>query len=104
MVLGQHRNEQRLNVSKRTNQKIKKVGKSLKEKMIESKKITAGYLFKAGSYRIGKTIFDIQKENVAKQKKNESDKAKKAGAAQLKIMKDFEAVQALYLDPKTNDQ
>ena len=34
--------------------------------MIESKKITAGYLFKAGSYRIGKTIFDIQKENVAK--------------------------------------
>ena len=37
-------------------------GQSLKSKLCESKKITAGQLFKAGSCRIGQTIFDIRKE------------------------------------------
>ena len=38
-------------------------GKSLKSKMCESKKITAGGMFKAGTSCIGQTIFDIQKES-----------------------------------------
>ena len=45
-------------------------GKSLKDKLNESKKITAGRLFKAGSCRIGQTIFDIHKERRTKQKQD----------------------------------
>ena len=45
------------------NQKNLEVGKSLKEKLMESKGITAGQLFKEGSFRIGKTTFDIHKDN-----------------------------------------
>ena len=84
--------------------KQQKVGKTLKEKIVESKKITAGYLFKAGSCRIGKTIFDIQKENMAKKRQNDKDKANKAGAAHIKMMQDYEAALALKLDPKNDHQ
>lgn len=51
--------------------------KSLKYKLLESKKITAGYLFKFGSRRIIKTIFDIQKENAKEGEKNKKLRAKK---------------------------
>ena len=60
-------------------------GRSLKEKLVESKKITAGTLFKSGSCRIGKTVFDVQKENT---KKRES-------ILKEKMMKNQEAYQAM---------
>ena len=44
--------------------KNREEGKLLKEKLIESKKITVGCLFKADSCRIGKTIFDLHKDFV----------------------------------------
>ena len=52
-------------------------GRSLKEKLLESKKITAGKLFKLGSCRIGKTVFDVQKENAKKQEIIEKEKTMK---------------------------
>ena len=38
-------------------------GKSLKEQVKESTRLSAGILFKAGSSRLGKTVFDVYKEN-----------------------------------------
>ena len=43
-------------------------GKTLKEKLVESKQITAGRLFKADSCRIGQIIFDIHKQRQSKGK------------------------------------
>jgi hypothetical protein len=51
-----------LNAARVRIKKNQQDGKSLKEKLIESKKITAGRLFKAGSCRIGKTNFDLHNE------------------------------------------
>ena len=51
-------NEARIGIKKN-----RKVCQTLKEKLVESKSIIAGRLFKAGSVRIGKTLFGIQKEN-----------------------------------------
>ena len=50
-------------------------GKSLKEKLIENKKVTSGNLFKSGSCRIGKTVFDVQKENTKKREIVQKEKA-----------------------------
>ena len=69
--------------------------KLLKEKIQESKRITAGHLFKAGSYRIGKTIPDIQKENAAKKQQEHNDKFKKVTNAYLKDTESANDVRAL---------
>ena len=73
-------------------------GKSLKEKLIESKRITAGRLFKAGSCRIGKTIFDLHKEKRFKEEQERTQalqttketyrKAKEAAAAVIATQPD----------------
>jgi len=66
-------------------------GKELKELLKESKRITSGVIFKAGSVRLGKTVFDIHMENqedkrkeaIAKMKKDEreyNDNVEKAKA------------------------
>ena len=38
-------------------------GKSIKEQLKESTWLSASILFKAGSSRLGKTVFDVHKEN-----------------------------------------
>ena len=38
-------------------------GKSIKEQLKESTRLSAGIVFKAGSSRLGKTVFDVYKEN-----------------------------------------
>ena len=58
--------------------------KTLKEKLVESKQITAGRLFKAGSCRIGQTIFDIHKERQSKDKQERENAAIKARETYLK--------------------
>ena len=52
-------------------------GKSLKEKLKESKRISSGIIFKAGSVRLGKTVFDIHKENQEEKKQEMIKKVKK---------------------------
>ena len=45
-------------------------GKELKDILKESKRISSGIIFKAGSVRLGKTVFDVHMEN-KKDKMNE---------------------------------
>ena len=71
----------------------------MKEKIQESKRITAGTKFKAGSCRIGKTVFDIQKENIAKKQQEYNDKFKKVTDAYLKDIDSANAVRALNIVP-----
>ena len=68
-------------------------GKELKDILKESKGISSGITFKAGSVRLGKTVFDVHMENkqekrnemITKKKKNEekeyNDNVAKAKAA-----------------------
>ena len=74
-------------------------GKSLKQKLMESKKITAGYLFKAGSCRISKTVFDIQKENVVTRNKTEKERARKQKLTYRAMILEAQSVRPLNLDP-----
>ena len=52
-------------------------GKELKELLKESKRITSGIIFKAGSVRLGKTVFDIHMENKEEKRKEAISKMKK---------------------------
>ena len=52
-----------MNRSSIQTKKNRKIGQKLKEKLVESKSITGGRLFKAGSVRIGNIVSEIQKEN-----------------------------------------
>ena len=45
-------------------------GKELKDILKESKRISSGIIFKAGSVRLGKTVFDVHMEN-KQDKRNE---------------------------------
>ena len=75
-------------------------GQLLKETLNECKKITVGYMFKAGSCLIGQTIFDIQKEIVAKKKEDDEKRINKANGDLVKVIVDVIAVRALNLDLK----
>ena len=81
--------------------KNREVGKSLKEKLVESKGITAGRLFKAGSCRIGKTIFDIQKENRARTEEVASKKERDAKVAYRKARDAADTIIAKNPNPKS---
>ena len=81
--------------------KNREVGKSLKEKLVESKGITAGRLFKAGSCRIGKTIFDIQKENRAQAEEVASKKERDAKVAYRKARDAADTIIAKNPNPKS---
>ena len=52
-------------------------GKDLKATLKQSKKLSAGVVFKSGSLRLGKTVFDIHKENMDEKVKNARDKMRK---------------------------
>jgi len=45
-------------------------GKSIKDQLKESTRLSAGILFKAGSSRLGKTVFDVYRENLEEKNKN----------------------------------
>lgn len=51
-------------------------GKELKEVLKESKRLSSGIIFKAGSVHLGKTVFDIHKENQQEKKKEAIMKVK----------------------------
>ena len=53
-------------------------GRSLKLKLESAKRVTAGILFRSGSARLGKTVFEIQKEIKAKKDAMEREKIQKA--------------------------
>ena len=46
-------------------------GKSIKQQLKESTQLSAGILFKAVSSRLGKTVFDVHRENMIE--KNEKE-------------------------------
>ena len=51
----------------RERNKVKRVeGKSLREQLVKGKKVTAGRCYKAGTCRLGQTVFDIVRDNKAK--------------------------------------
>ena len=52
-------------------------GKELKEILKESKRITSGIIFKAGSFCLGMTVFDIHMENIEDKTKEAITKMKK---------------------------
>ena len=51
-------------------------GKSIKQQLRESTRLSAGILFKARSSRIGKTVFDVYKENLEEKNKQMIEKIK----------------------------
>ena len=52
-------------------------GKDLKETLKQSKKLSAGVVFKAGTIRLGKTVFDIHRENMDEKVKKANEKIRK---------------------------
>ena len=56
------------NARSRINESIDK-GKILKDHIKKSKSLSAGIIFKAGQLRLGKTVFDIHKENLREKKR-----------------------------------
>ena len=98
MVSGQYSDENDLLLAREKIRGRQEDGKSLKDKIKESKRITAGSLFKTGSFQIGKTIFDIQKENVTKKKEYDEKSTNKANSDIAKAIADVIAVRALDLD------
>ena len=71
LVSSQQLQTARENVKKQVQE-----GKSLQERLESLKKISAGKIFKAGTNRIGQTIFDLKRDNDAKAK-SEAEKAKR---------------------------
>jgi len=51
-------------------------GKSIKEQLKANSRLSAGILFKTGTNRLGKTVFDICKDNQLEKKQKEIDKMK----------------------------
>ena len=74
-------------------------GQTIKEKLQECKRLTAGNLFKCGSCRIGKTVFDIQKQNITQKRKNEKESANKAIQELQKAIIEADKGRALNLEP-----
>ena len=64
------------NARSRINENIDK-GKILKDHIQKSKSLSAGIIFKAGELRLGKTVFDIHKDNLREKKKKMNEKMKK---------------------------
>ena len=64
------------NARSRINENIDK-GKILKDHIKKSKALSAGIIFKAGELRLGKTVFDIHKENLREKKRKMNEKIKK---------------------------
>ena len=62
------------------------VSASLKERLAEGKRMTAGFIFKAGCLRIGQTILDIQEERAEQKQKDDAKKGTELFAKYLKRM------------------
>ena len=54
------------------------VSENLKETLKEGKRITAGFIFKNGCSRLGKTVLEVQEERAAKKQVEEYNKGNKA--------------------------
>ena len=52
-------------------------GKSIKDQLKANSRLSAGILFKSGSTRLGKTVFDICRENIADKRQQAIDKMRK---------------------------
>ena len=51
-------------------------GKSIKQQLKESTQLSAGILLKAGSSRLGKTVFDVHRENLEEKNQHLIEKIK----------------------------
>ena len=92
-------NDHDLNTARRPIKKNRDEGKSLKEKLIESKKNTGDSLFKAGSCQFGKTIFDLHKNRATKTRQDEIDTATKSKETYLAAKLAISSVVAVQPDP-----
>ena len=52
-------------------------GKSVKQVLKESTRLSSGIVFKAGTSRLGKTVFDVYRENIIEKNQKEIEKIKK---------------------------
>ena len=52
-------------------------GKSVKQVLKESTRLSSGIVFKAGTSRLGKTVFDIHRENIVEKIQKQIEKIKK---------------------------
>ena len=52
-------------------------GKSVKQVLKESTRLSSGIVFKAGTSRLGKTVFDVYWENIIEKNQKEIEKIKK---------------------------
>ena len=52
-------------------------GKSIRDQLKENSRLSAGILFKSGSTRLGKTVFDVCRDNIEDKRKKTIDKMKK---------------------------
>ena len=52
-------------------------GKSIKDQLKANSRLSAGILFKSGSTRLGKTVFDVCRENIEEKRKQTIDKMNK---------------------------
>ena len=67
-------------------------GKSIKEKLEAAKRVTSGIVFASGTSRLGKTVFDVCKENQERRKAEIMDKIKKEEAKYQQHVKEAHAV------------
>ena len=52
-------------------------GRLIKQQLKESTRLSAGILFKAGSSRLGKTVFDVHREKMIEKNEKEIQRIKK---------------------------
>ena len=64
------------NARSKLNETVEK-GKILKDHIKKSKSLSAGIIFKAGEVRLGKTVFDVHKQNLKEKKIKLNQKIKK---------------------------
>ena len=53
------------------------IGKSVKQVLKESTRLSSGIVFKAGTSRLGKTVFDVYRENIIEKNQKQIEKIKK---------------------------
>ena len=88
------------NARSRINENIDK-GKILMDHIKKSKALSAGIIFKAGELRLGKTVFDLHKENLREKKRKMNEKMKKD---ELLYNKNVAKAKAVFETNKTLDQ
>ena len=70
----------------------KSEGEDLVTRLTASKRLTAGFCWKEGTNRLGKTIFEVAKEKINKKKEEERNKIRKNEQAYLALKNEADAL------------